>query len=64
MLNCGSEPLNYQLRASSSQKMGDQRKKSLTSTGIEPTTSGFDHGFGHGFNSYRDRQYFFPVHSC
>ena len=40
-----NEPINFLLSVSPSKEMGEcmrQRKKSLTSAGIEPTTSGFD----------------------
>ena len=45
MLKCESEPMNFPLSLSPSKEMGDstgQRKKSLTSEGAEPTSSGFD----------------------
>ena len=45
MLKNQSEPMNFLLSVSPSKEMGNrtrQRKKSLTSAGIEPTTSGFD----------------------
>ena len=41
-----SEPMNFPVSISPSKKMGDhtrQRKKSLTSVGIEPLASRFDH---------------------
>ena len=40
-----TEPMKFLVRVSSSKEMEDcsrQRRKSLTSAGIEPTTSGFD----------------------
>ena len=45
MLKCESEPMNFPLSLSPRKEMGGntgQRKKSLTSAGIEPTTSVFD----------------------
>ena len=44
-LKCSCEPMDFPLSVRPSKEMGDrarQRKKYLTSTGIEPTTSGFD----------------------
>ena len=45
MLKCLSQEMKSLLNVSPSKKMGDptrQRKKSPTSAGVEPTTSGFD----------------------